>query len=104
VTALIGVFAGLATAQDPTATEGPQATAREVDCSSMPDMSDAEARELRGCYVTELDSAPAAATEQEIAEAKAAALCGAISDPAEVPEVCANFASDGAGDSTGATP
>jgi hypothetical protein len=92
--AAMGLGGGLALAQTPTETEKPPATAHRVDCSEMPNMSATQARQLKGCYVTELESAPPDATEQEIAEAKAAALCDAIVDPAERPDACSLFATE----------
>jgi hypothetical protein len=92
--AAIGVGAGLAVAQTPDTPRAVQASAHRVDCAAMPDTTPREASRLRGCYVTEVESAPADASVEEIAAAKAAALCVAIADPAERPDACALLIDD----------
>ncbi len=95
VLAMIGAGAGLAAAQPPDDAGEIEASSYEVDCAAMPETSAREASRLRGCYVTEIESAPADASQEEIAEAEVAALCAAIADPAEKPDACWLFPDEG---------
>ena len=90
--AVIGAGSGLALAQGPDDPAAVEATAHEVDCTSMPALSASEASRLRDCYDVDVVSAPADASELEIATAKADAICAAITDPAQQPDACALFA------------
>jgi hypothetical protein len=92
--AAIGVGAGLAAAQPPDGPHAVEASAHEVDCASMSSTTFKEANQLRGCYVTEVESVPAGATAEEIAVTKAAALCAAIAAPEERPDACALLIDD----------
>ena len=92
--AVIGAGSGLALAKGPDDRAAVQATAQRVDCASMPSLSASEASRFRDCYDVDVLSAPADASELEIATAKAAAICAAITDPAQRPDACALFAAD----------
>ncbi len=92
--AAIGVGAGLAAAKAPDNPPAVQASAHRVDCAAIPNTTFREASQLRGCYVTEVEFAPADAGVEEIAAAKAAALCAAIANPAERPDACTLLTDD----------
>ena len=92
--AAIGAGSGLALAKGPDDPVAVEATAHEVDCTSMPSLSASEASRFRECYDVDVVSAPADASALEIATAKADAICAAITDPAQRPDACSLFAAD----------
>jgi hypothetical protein len=75
---IIGVGVGVAVAdvagssdQQPQA----QATAREVPCQSMPDLTPEDVQTLHHCYDTNLTSVPDGASSDDIQVARAVAVC-----------------------------